>query len=128
MATGERIATSPRSKPPSAEILDRTPPHSLEAEQAVLGSLLLDPQMCDEVATILRPEDFYADANARLYRHLLEMHEAGSRIDAKLLVERLRRAGELETIGGIAYLAETAAAVPHAAHATSCATRPRSAC
>ncbi len=118
MATGERVGTSPRNRPPSAEILDRAPPHSHEAEQAVLGSLLLDPQMCDEVATILRPEDFYADANARLYRHLLEMHESGNQIDATLLLERLRRAGELETIGGMAYLAETAAAVPHAAHAT----------
>lgn len=117
MASGERIATGPRSRPPSAELLDRTPPHSLEAEQAVLGSLLLDPQMCDEVATILRPEDFYADAHARLYRHLLEMHEAGSQIDAKLLLERLRRSGELESIGGPGYLAEVAAAVPYAAHA-----------
>jgi len=117
MATGERAGTSQRSRPPSAEILDRPPPHSLEAEQAVLGSLLIDPHMCDEVATILRPEDFYADAHARLFRHLLEMHESGSTIDVTLLVERLRRAGELEAVGGTAYLAEVAAAVPYAAHA-----------
>ncbi len=58
------------------EILDRLPPHGLEAEKAVLGSLLLDPRKCDEVAVVVRSGDFYADANQKLYEHLLGMHDS----------------------------------------------------
>ena len=101
----------------NSEILDRLPPQNLDAERAVLGSLILDPQMCDEVALILRDVDFYADANQRLYRNLLAMHEQGKRIDITLLVERLKQEGEYEAIGGAAYLAEVAQSVPYAANA-----------
>ena len=107
-------APSPRL---NSEILDRLPPQSLEAEKAVLGSLLLDPQVCDEIALILRKEDFYADANQRLYRSLMAMHDEGKRIDITLLVERLKQDGEYEAIGGAAYLAEVAQSVPYAANA-----------
>lgn len=110
----ERTRTAPRL---SSEILDRLPPQNLDAEKGVLGSLLLDPQMCDEIALMLRPEDFYADANQRLYRNLLAMHEQGKRIDITLLVERLKQEGEYEAIGGAAYLAEVAQSVPYAANA-----------
>jgi replicative DNA helicase len=98
----------------NSEILDRLPPHSLEAERGVLGSLLLDAKMCDDVALVLDSEDFYAEENKKLYAHLLEM---GGRIDATLLLERLRQAGDLEAVGGAAYLAEVMHSVPYAAHA-----------
>jgi replicative DNA helicase len=101
----------------TSEILDRLPPHNLDAEKGVLGSLLLDPNVADDVVLILKPEDFYAEANERLYRHLLAMHDEGSRIDATLLMERLRSASDLEVIGGAAYLAEVAHSVPYAANA-----------
>ena len=101
----------------SSEILDRLPPHNLEAEKGVLGSILLDPNLADDVALVLRPDDFYADANQKLYRHLLAMHDEGKRIDATLLLERLRSAGDLEAIGGAAYLAEVLHSVPYAANA-----------
>ncbi len=110
----ERTRTAPRL---SSEILDRLPPQSLEAEKAVLGSLLLDPQMCDEIALMLRHGDFYADANQRLYRNIMAMHDQGKRIDITLLVERLKQEGEYEAIGGAAYLAEVAQSVPYAANA-----------
>jgi replicative DNA helicase len=102
----------------SSEILDRLPPQSLEAEQGVLGSLLIDPRLCDDVALLVRADDFYADANRKLFAHLMGMHEEGQRIDATLVVERLKTAGDFEAIGGAAYLAEVAQAVPVAAHAT----------
>ncbi len=111
----ERTRTAPRL---SSEILDRLPPQNLEAEKGVLGSLLLDTQMCDEIALMLRQEDFYADANQRLYRNLMAMHDEGKRIDITLLVERLKQEGEYEAIGGAAYLAEVAQSVPYAANAT----------
>jgi replicative DNA helicase len=101
----------------SSEILDRLPPQNLDAEKGVLGSLLLDPNLCDDVALLLRGEDFYADQNQKLYTHLLAMHEEGGRIDATLLMERLRQSGDLEAVGGAAYLAEVLHSVPYAANA-----------
>jgi replicative DNA helicase len=115
--------TAPRV---SSEILDRLPPQSLEAEKGVLGSVLHDPLVCDEVALILRPEDFYADANQKLYRHLLAMHDQGKRIDSLLLIESLKQSGDLEAIGGAAYLAEVAQSVPYAANAVHYANIVRS--
>lgn len=99
-------------------LLDRVPPHSIEAERAVLASLLLDPNLCDDVAPIVHVQDFYADPHRVLFRHLYEMQAAGERIDVTLLRERLSRANELETIGGITFLAELFEADPVAAHAT----------
>jgi replicative DNA helicase len=78
---------------------------------------MLDPNLCDEVALTLRAEDFYSDANQRIFRHILSLHEQGKRIDVTLLVERLKQAGEYEAIGGTAYLAEVAQSVPYAANA-----------
>jgi len=109
---------SPQSNPRvSSEILDRLPPHNLDAERGVLGSLLLDPSLCDEVVLAIRPEDFYAEPNRRLFAHIVAMHDEGKRIDATLLVERLKQKGEYEAIGGAAYLAEVIHSVPVAAHA-----------
>jgi replicative DNA helicase len=69
------------------------------------------------VAPILRPEDFYAEANRRLYVHLLALYDTSRALDVAMLVERLKQAGDLEAIGGPAYLAEILQSVPVAAHA-----------
>jgi replicative DNA helicase len=118
MASVERVQRAHVAPRLNSEILDRLPPQNLEAERAVLGSLLLDPEVCDDVALLLHAEDFYADANQKLYQHLVAMHEEGKRIDITLLVERLRQKGDFEGIGGAAYLAEVAQSVPYAANAT----------
>src|SRR5690348_3062439 len=107
MATYQRIDERPQVRATS-DLFDRLPPQNLEAEQGVLGSLLLDPELCDEIAMLLRPGDFYAPAHQTLYSHLVAMHNDGLRIDATLLIERLRKHDDLETIGGLAYLAEVA--------------------
>ena len=83
------------AKPVSSEILDRQPPFSLDAEAGVLGSVVLNPDVFDDVMLILRANDFYDDANRLLYQHMQEMHDAGQKIDTTLLVERLRTAGEV---------------------------------
>ncbi|MCE5302845.1 MAG: AAA family ATPase [Planctomycetaceae bacterium] len=107
----------------NSEILDRLPPQDLDAERAVIGSILLDPPHLDEVREIVRPEDFHADANRRLYSHFLQMRNGGTgTIDTTLLLDHLRQAGDLEAIGGesggaAAYLAEVAHSVPYAANA-----------
>ena len=118
MATFQRIDDR-NSAParPTSEILDRVPPQNLEAERGALGSLLLDPELCDEVALALKPADFYLPQHQVLYNHLLAMHNDGLRIDATLLHERLKKSGDLEAIGGLAYLAEVADAVPTAHNA-----------
>jgi replicative DNA helicase len=100
----------------NSELLDRLPPHNLEAEKGVLGSLLLDPQLCDEIVMVVRPEDFYSDANEKIYRQILAIHEQGKKVDALLLVERLKQAGQLDDVGGLAYLYEITQ-VPTAANA-----------
>jgi replicative DNA helicase len=97
--------------------IDRQLPQNLEAERAVLGSILLLPEVFDEVALIVRPRDFHDQANRQLYEHLLAMHDNGQQIDLMLLVERLRHAGQYEAIGGAAFLAEIGQAVSTAAHA-----------
>ena len=117
MATAGRVDAGHAGRV-SSEILDRLPPQNLDAEKGVLGSVLLDPRLCDEVVMVVRPDDFYSDANRTLFSHIVEMHDEGGRIDNTLLVERLRRAGDLEAIGDVAYLAEVARSVPVPAHAT----------
>jgi replicative DNA helicase len=98
-------------------LLQRQLPQAIEAERGVLGSLLLLPEKFDEVALILRPDDFYDDANARIFAHLIEMHDTGKQIDAMLLVQHLRDSGDYDLVGGAAYIAELGEAVPTAAHA-----------
>lgn len=106
------------TKPVSTEILDREPPFNLEAEAGVLGSIVLNPDVCDDVALIVRTQDFYDDANRLLYEHMREMHDAGQKIDTTLLVERLKSNGDFERIGGASYLARIYQSVPNYAHAT----------
>src|SRR5690349_159994 len=102
MATTQRFDERQANRSSPSELLDRLPPQNLDAEKGVLGSMLIDPQVCDDVALALRAEEFYADANQRLYGHLMGMHETGQRIDVTLLVERLKRAGDFDAIGGAA--------------------------
>ena len=99
------------------EVLDRRLPYDQDAEQGVLGSILLMPEACDEVSLILRPDDFFDEANRCLFTHMREMHDAGGKIDVTLLVDRLKTAGHYETVGGGAYLYKIGQAVPNAAHA-----------
>lgn len=91
-------------RPLDVELLDRMPPADLDAEVAVLGSILLRADCLDDATLLIRPEDFCDDANGRLFEHLQAMHNAGGKIDVTLLVDRLRTAGDFETIGGTAYL------------------------
>ncbi|MGC4002165.1 MAG: replicative DNA helicase [Pirellulales bacterium] len=101
-----------------AELLDRSPPWSEEAEQGVLGSILMLPEIYDDVAMLVGKDDFYDDAHQRIYGHIAEMVKDGRRIDITLLVERLRNASELELVGGYGYLGTLATSVPNASHAT----------
>jgi replicative DNA helicase len=103
----------------TVEVLQgRERPTNADAERAVLGSILIKPDVCDDVALVVRPDDFFDEAHQILYRHLLELHDGGKRIDTTIVLERLRTQGDLERIGGPPLLADVLEAVPHAAHAT----------
>ncbi|MCL6501524.1 MAG: replicative DNA helicase [Pirellulales bacterium] len=102
---------------PAPTVFDRLPPQDPDAERGVLGSLLLDPLMCDEVSLAVRPEEFYVHAHQVLFRHMLALHNEGKRIDATLLVDRLRQHGDLDAAGGVPYLREVVESVPTAANA-----------
>ena len=96
----------------------RERPLDLAAERGVLGSLLLKPDVCDDVALILRPEDFADESHQVLFRHLLDLHDGGKRIDTTIILDRLRSKGDLERVGGVAGIGEIVQSVPHAAHAS----------
>lgn len=113
------MANNGKAKP--SELLDRTPPHSLEAERAVLGSILLVPALMDEVGAILSRHDFYAEPHRTIFKHLVQIHKDGVEIDENLLSERLRAADEFEAIGGRPYLFELVDAVATPATATELA-------
>lgn len=97
--------------------IDRQPPFNLEAEVGVLGSIMLMPAVCDEVVNLLRPDDFYDEAHQRLFSHLMEMHNAGKKIDMLLLRDFLIKKGDFDLVGGSGGLAKIFSSVPHAAHA-----------
>lgn len=102
---------------PEQPILDRTPPCDVSAEIAVLGSILLMPDVCDDLVMILKADDFYDDANRKLYEHITQMIDLNQKIDVTLLVNRLKTTDDYEAVGGSAYLAKLANSVPNAAHA-----------
>ncbi len=119
MSTADRKKRNWRSDDtrPSQPILDRQPPCDVSAEMAVLGSILLMPDICNDLVLNLKPDDFYDDANRKLYHHMTGMVELGKKIDITLLVDRLKSHGDYEQIGGGAYLAKLANYVPNAMNA-----------
>lgn len=99
--------------------VERLPPHSIEAEEAVLGSLLIDPDAILEVATFLKPEAFSREKNRWVFSAILDLHEQREPIDFLTLSELLRKRGQLEQIGGEAFLIGMLNTVPTSINAVS---------
>ncbi len=93
------------------------PPHNIQAEMAVLGSILLDQEAIYTVAELIDAEDFYKDAHKKIFTALFRLNDAGSRIDLVTFVEALQVAGIGDEVGGVAYVAELYNAAPTAANA-----------
>ena len=91
-------------------------PHSAEAEQAVIGSMLISPSCVPDVLPVLRADDFYFPQNKTLYEAFVSMFTAGETIDAVTLQEYLESHGQLSDVGGTAYLAQLIEITPTAAH------------
>ncbi|MCA9042878.1 MAG: replicative DNA helicase [Planctomycetaceae bacterium] len=104
--------------PNVSQLLDKVPPQDLEAERSVLGSILFASDAFDEVVQLIQSDCFYVDAHRRIFRAIHDMYERGTRaIDVITLAHELSKSGNLEAIGGPAYLNEIMGSVPHAAHA-----------
>ena len=96
--------------------IPESPPHSVEAEQAVIGAILLAGEVFDQVADTLRGDEFFLEKHRTIYRAMCEAYDDGEPIDLVTVSNRLRAEGMLEEVGGIGYLTELATATPTAAN------------
>ncbi|MGH2436441.1 MAG: DnaB-like helicase N-terminal domain-containing protein, partial [bacterium] len=96
--------------------IERVPPQNLDAEQGVLGSMLLDRDAIARVVELLRAEDFYRDAHRRIYETMTELFERGEPVDLITVTDRLRDKGQLDDVGGAGYITSLLNAVPTAAN------------
>jgi replicative DNA helicase len=95
-------------------LAERTLPHNLEAERSVLGAILIDNESFHIAAAIIEPRTFFRDAHRRVFERMIALAERSQPIDLVTLKEELERAGELEEVGGPAYIASLVDGVPRA--------------
>ncbi|MDQ6421917.1 replicative DNA helicase [Paenibacillus sp. LHD-117] len=101
----------------STELMfDRVPPQNMEAEQAVIGAILIQPEALITAMERVRSEDFYSSSHGRIYEAMIELGENNQPVDLVTLTAHLQDQGLLEEIGGVSYLAKLANAVPTAAN------------
>ncbi|HEU5298068.1 MAG TPA: replicative DNA helicase [bacterium] len=96
--------------------VDRVPPQNLDAEQGVLGSMLLDRDAIARVVELVRAEDFYRDAHRRIYEAITDLFERGEPVDLITVTDRLRDKGQLDDIGGAGYVTSLLNSIPTAAN------------
>ncbi len=95
---------------------DKLQPHNLEAEEAILGSLLIDPDAIIRVATFLSPDDFYVERHGWVYAAIRDLHERREPADLVTLTDELERRSQLGEVGGSAYLTGLINATPTSIH------------
>jgi replicative DNA helicase len=105
-----------RAVPLAAPIAGRVPPHNLEAEASVLGSLMLDRNAIVRIADFLRPDDFYLDQHGQVYRAAINLYDRSDPIDLLTMASELEKMRVLDRIGGQEFLAELESGVPTAAN------------
>lgn len=96
--------------------MERLPPHNLEAEQSVVGSLLLDRDAIIRVSAMLKPDDFYHGANGIIFEAINDLYNRREPTDLVTLTDELGRRDRLEAAGGLGYLTSLLNAVPTAVH------------
>jgi replicative DNA helicase len=101
---------------PNGHGSDRLPPQNLEAEQGVLGSILLDNEVLHEIIPILKAEHFYRDSHQILYRAIRDLYDQAKAIDSITLEEELKRRDELEKAGGLDAIFDIQGKVAHSAN------------
>ncbi len=96
--------------------MDRTLPHNLEAEKCVLGAILIDNQAFNQAAEVIDSQDFFRDAHRRVFDKMVRLSERSEPIDLVTLKDELARAGELDEVGGPAYISALTDGVPRSAN------------
>ncbi|UNC93708.1 replicative DNA helicase [Candidatus Contubernalis alkaliaceticus] len=99
-----------------SNLLDKVPPHSLEAEQSVLGSMLLEREAIIAGSEHLKPQDFYREIHQKIFEAMLNLSDRGEPVDLVTLSEELRQNNQLELVGGVSYLTQVVDMVPTAAN------------
>jgi len=94
----------------------KLPPHSIEAEQSLIGGLLLDNTAWDRIADMVHESDFYRDDHRRIFGHIRKLVETGRPADVVTIYESIEKSNEVDQTGGLAYLGEIANATPSAAN------------
>src|SRR3982751_5648070 len=102
--------------PEVATARERTLPHNLEAEKSVLGAILIHNEAFNNAAELIDSRDFFRDAHRRIFDKMVALSERSDAIDLVTLKEELSRSGELEEVGGPAYIASLADGVPRSAN------------
>ena len=103
--------------PPTQPSSPHVPPQNLEAEESVLGAMLISPNAIGAVTEILSADDFYRESHGTIFRCCLSLYQGGEPVDAITVVDALEERGELETVGGKGKIHELAALVPATANA-----------
>lgn len=101
---------------PAEQHHEPLPPHNTDAEEAVLGSLLIDGTAISRIAALLRPDDFYRERNGAIYAACLALYERREPIDFMTLSDELQRTGRYDEVGGLVYLSDLLNVVPTALH------------
>ncbi len=118
MAAGAGTAAGAvRALPSTAASYDRVPPHNLDAEVSVLGSMLLSKDAIAEVSELVGPEDFYRGAHRTMFEAMRDLYDRGEPVDPVTLADELESRGTLDDVGGAIGIADLLAAVPTAANA-----------
>jgi replicative DNA helicase len=104
-------------RPSASPTYERVPPHNVEAEESVLGSMLLSRDAIAEVLEVLHEEDFYRPAHRTVFRSVLDLYSHGQAVDAITVAEELRRNGELADVGSAPFVHTLLSTVPTAANA-----------
>jgi len=107
-------AAQPVAREDAQLVALRVPPHSVEAEQSLIGALLLDNQAFDRVADVVTAEDFYRDDHRRIFRHVSRLIEHNRPADMVTVAESIEASEDKDKTGGAAYLASLAQSVPSA--------------
>lgn len=96
--------------------VDKLPPQSLEAEQAILGAILIDNDALFRALEIIDPEDFYKQSHRKIFNAMTDLFEKNEPIDLITLAEYLKKCEEIDAVGGVSYLSSLANMVPTAAN------------
>lgn len=99
---------------PSLNKILRTPPHNIDAEKALLGAIMLKPELMHDVSVIVYPESFFADKNRQIFKAILEIFTKGDPIDLLSVTTQLKTNNQLERVGGATYVSELTETVPAA--------------